>query len=164
MVIYILYTSKANYGLNAQVCVEFYFCSIFILQLQIIHWQYSFKFTHCRLIHMGILETAYDAVAFESTAAAKHPDWFFEGEEFAWCDSAYALSPRTIPIHKKPAALRPKNAIFDKTVSHLCVHSEHCMGALKGRFQCLWGLRININSNKDHAEAYRWITIAIILQ
>jgi hypothetical protein len=37
------------------------------------------------------------------------------------------------------------------------------MGALKGRFQCLRGLRVNINSSKDHAEACRWITIAIIL-
>ena len=52
---------------------------------------------------------------------------------------------------------------FDRTVSHLRVCSEHCMGALKGRFQCLHGLRVNINSNSDHVKACCWITIAIIL-
>ncbi|KAF8872549.1 hypothetical protein CPB84DRAFT_1897544 [Gymnopilus junonius] len=37
------------------------------------------------------------------------------------------------------------------------------MGALKGRFQCLRGLRVNVFNNHDHKEACRWITIAIIL-
>lgn len=37
------------------------------------------------------------------------------------------------------------------------------MGALKGRFQCLRGLRVDINSNLDHAKALQWITVAIIL-
>jgi hypothetical protein len=37
------------------------------------------------------------------------------------------------------------------------------MGALKGRFQCLRGLRVMINNTDDHREACRWITIAIII-
>lgn len=37
------------------------------------------------------------------------------------------------------------------------------MGALKGRWQCLRGLRVNINSKHKHRAACRWITIAIIL-
>jgi len=37
------------------------------------------------------------------------------------------------------------------------------MGALKGRFQCLHGLHVNITSNEDHKAACWWITIAIIL-
>lgn len=37
------------------------------------------------------------------------------------------------------------------------------MGALKGRFQCLRGLCVNINSNADHIKACQWITVAIIL-
>jgi len=36
--------------------------------------------------------SAHDAWAFEHTAAAKYPDWFFQGEEFAWADSAYGIS------------------------------------------------------------------------
>ena len=37
------------------------------------------------------------------------------------------------------------------------------MGALKGHFQCLRGLRVAINSPDDHIRATRWITCAIIL-
>jgi hypothetical protein len=37
------------------------------------------------------------------------------------------------------------------------------MGALKGRFQCLRGLRVNIFNNREHKKACRWVTIAIIL-
>lgn len=107
--------------------------------------------------------SARDAAAFEHTAASKYPDWFFQGEEFAWGDSAYAVNNRMISIHKKPASLLPANTLFDKTVSHLRVWSEHCIGALQGQFQCLQGLRVNIMSNEDHVAACRWITIAIIL-
>ena len=111
----------------------------------------------------GMTGSAHDATAFEHTAAAKYPEWFFEGEEFAWGDSAYPVNERTVSIHKRPASLLPENALFDKTTSRLRVRSEHCMGALKGRFQCLRGLRINIMSNEDHIAACRWITIAIII-
>jgi hypothetical protein len=37
------------------------------------------------------------------------------------------------------------------------------MGALKGRFQSLRGLRVKIKSNEDHKKALRWVTVAIIL-
>ena len=107
--------------------------------------------------------SAHDATAFEHTTAAKYPDWSFEGEEFAWADSAYAINSHTIPVHKKPASDDPANSLFDKVVAHLRVRSEHCMGALKGRFQCLCGLRVNTHSKQDHHAACRWITITIIL-
>lgn len=107
--------------------------------------------------------SAHDARAFEHTAAALHPNWLFAENEFAWADSAYQVNARTIPVHKKPACLLPENTLFDKTVAHLRIRSEHCMGALKGRFQCLRGLRVDINNKSDHVAACRWITIAIIL-
>ena len=84
----------------------------------------------------------------------------FKGEEFAWTDSAYTLNTRTIPVHKPPASLIRENAYFDKVVSHLRVRSEHCMGAIKGRFQCLRGLRVNINSNEDHKKACGGLRVA----
>ncbi|KAH7919615.1 hypothetical protein BV22DRAFT_1022662, partial [Leucogyrophana mollusca] len=87
----------------------------------------------------------------------------FSGEEFAWADSAYAVNSHTIPVHKKPASLQPENIAFDRAVANLRVRSEHCMGALKGRFQCFRGLRVNINSKRQHIAACRWITVGIIL-
>ncbi|KAF4614110.1 hypothetical protein D9613_008205 [Agrocybe pediades] len=138
------YTRKANYGLNLQVGNT-------ASNLRIV------DFSH------GLTGSAHDASAFLHTAASVHSEWFFEGEEFAWADSAYPVNLRTIPVHKKPASLDPKNALFDKFVAFLRVRSEHCMGALKGRFQCLRGLRVTINSNEDHYQACKWITVAIIL-
>lgn len=111
----------------------------------------------------GHTGSVHDASAFESTAASMHPNWFFSGDEFAWTDSAYTLDSRTIAVHKRPASLREENIIFDNMVSHLRIRSEHCMGALKGRFQCLRGLRVSIDSADDHIQACQWITIAIIL-
>lgn len=105
----------------------------------------------------------HDAPAFLNTCASRYPNWLFSGQEFAWTDSAYRLDYRTIPVHKKPAALLRKNAQFDMSVSHIRVRSEHCMGALKGRWQCLRGLRVAINSKHDHVYACQWITSAIIL-
>ncbi|KAF9009809.1 hypothetical protein BDZ89DRAFT_908235, partial [Hymenopellis radicata] len=87
----------------------------------------------------------------------------FQGDEFAWADSAYAVNSRTIPVHKEPASFDPNNARFDTTLSRIRVRSEHCMGALKGRFQCLRGLRIRIKSAEDHLYAIRWVVICIIL-
>ena len=111
----------------------------------------------------GLTGSAHDSVAFEYTGAGQNPEWFFEGEEFALCDSAYTVNKRTISVHKEPASLIPENALFDKAAAHLQIRSEHCMGALKGRFQCLRGLRVSITSNDEHVSACVWITIAIIL-
>jgi len=105
--------------------------------------------------NLQIVDYSHGCNAFEHTAAHKYPDWFFEGEEFAWADSAYTLNKQTIPVHQKPASLQRENTIFDKAVAHLCVRFEHCMGALKGRFQCLRGLHISINSPDDHVQACR---------
>ncbi|VDC04502.1 unnamed protein product [Peniophora sp. CBMAI 1063] len=138
------YTRKCNSGMNLQV-------GNVGSNLRIVDYSHG---------HTG---SAHDASAFKGTCAYLHPDWFFKQNEFAWVDSAYPLSSRTIPVHKQPAADERQNRIFDQAVSHLRVRSEHCMGALKGRFQCLRGLRANINSPQDHIQACRWMTVCIIL-
>jgi DDE superfamily endonuclease len=102
---------------------------------------------------IGLTGAAHDATAFEHTVASKHPEFLFEGKEFAWTDSAYPLGEQVIPVHKMLALNLCHNVIFDKAVSHIWVQSEHCMGALKGQFQCLCGLHVNIDSPEDHIEA-----------
>lgn len=111
----------------------------------------------------GRTGSAHDALAFQDTAAARYPDWFFDGDEFAWADSAYPCNRRTIPVHKEPASFDPRNQLFDNIVSKIRVRSEHCIGVLKGRFQSLRGLRVTIKSNEDHIFACHWISAAIIL-
>ena len=80
-----------------------------------------------------------------------------------WADSAYVLTPHVIPVHKRPEADIADNRAFDAAVSHIRIRSEHCMGALKGRWQSLHGLRIMINRKRDHVLACDWIRMCIML-
>ena len=74
----------------------------------------------------------------------------------------YPFTSQTIPVHKKPASLLPEYAVFDWAIANLHIRSEHCMGALKGRFQCPHGLQVTINNKQQHIAAFQWMTIAII--
>lgn len=160
----VYYTQKSNYSLNLQVSSIFFHYKSDYWQVVILH-KVGNTPSNLRIVDYshGFTGSAHDATAFEHTAAHKHPDWFFKGEEFAWADSAYSLNKHTIPVHHKPASFWCQNTIFDKAIAHIHVCSEHCMGALKGCFQCLWGLCVNINSLEDHIHACCWITISIIL-
>jgi len=50
-----------------------------------------------------------------------HPEILFEGEEFTWTDSAYAVTIHTIPVHKQPVSLYPANALFDRVLANIRV-------------------------------------------
>ncbi|KAF7292661.1 DDE Tnp4 domain-containing protein [Mycena indigotica] len=138
------FTRKSNYGLNVQI-------GNVPSNLRIVDYSHGFT------------GSAHDASAFEYTAARKHPELLFEGDEHGFGDSAYALSEHMIPMFRSPAADLPENHLFCLTLSHLRVRSEHCMGALKGRWQSFKGLRQSIAKNRHHVRACRWITIGIIL-
>ncbi|THU93188.1 hypothetical protein K435DRAFT_592954, partial [Dendrothele bispora CBS 962.96] len=138
------FTRKSNYGLNLQI-------GNVPSTLRIVDYAH------------GLTGSAHDANAFQYTAASVHADWFFEGEEFAWGDSAYGVTPRMISVHKKPASQIYENLKFDTALSRLRVESEHCLGSLKGRFQCLKGLRVGIDSKEQHYQATRWMTVPVIL-
>jgi hypothetical protein len=112
---------------------------------------------------LGYTGSAHDAIAFEQTAAYRYPELVYRDDEFAWADSAYAASYRVIPVHKAPANLDPKVLLFDTAVSRLWIRSEHCNGAIKGRWQSLKGLRITINRKHDHVRAMHWISACFIL-
>ena len=53
----------------------------------------------------GFMGAVHDET-FKHTAARKFPDWFFEGDEFAWVtvDSAYPCMICMMPVHKEPAS------------------------------------------------------------
>ena len=62
---------------------------------------------------------------------------------------------------KKPESNDPDNAIFNNHVSILRIRSEHAIGFLKGRFQSLKGLRVNISNEKSHKFATYWVVACI---
>ena len=72
--------------------------------------------------------------------------------------SLHKLSLFTKSLHHLP-----EYAVFDRAIANLHIRSEHCMGALKRRFQCPHGLQVTINNKQQHIAAFQWMTIAIIL-
>ncbi|KIK72231.1 hypothetical protein PAXRUDRAFT_181101, partial [Paxillus rubicundulus Ve08.2h10] len=66
------FTHKSNYGLNIGNLPS---------NLRIVDYSH------------GMTGSAHDSCAFEYTTTSKFPNWFFQGEEFAWADSTYGVSP-----------------------------------------------------------------------
>ena len=113
------YTWKGNYGLNVQVGDQ----TVLFHHLIIGNSQIGNTLSNLQIgdhLH-GLTGSAHDATAFQHTTAVKHPDLLFDGEEFAWADSAYAISTQTIPVHKQSASLDPANALFDCVLAQLWV-------------------------------------------
>jgi hypothetical protein len=82
--------------------------------------------------------------------------------EFCWADSGYpAQSWLVIPFEdsrtsgKTVQAQRARR--FNRTLSSIRIRSEHTIGALKGRFQCLKGLRLSLDTPKDIQRATLWV-------
>lgn len=48
-------------------------------------------------------------------------------------------------------------------LSRVRIRSEHGIGFLKGRFQSLKGIRVNINSRKRHRYACAWVVACIAI-
>ena len=65
----------------------------------------------------GFTGAVHDSNAFRHTCAFMHPQWLFEGEEFAWANSAYTPSNRIVPVYKEPLSERWPGNIFNQTVS-----------------------------------------------
>lgn len=63
--------------------------------------------------------------------------------------------------YKKPLRDLPENQVFNNHVSMLRIRSEHAIGFLKGRFQSLKSLRINIRNEATHKFATYWVVACI---
>ena len=55
----------------------------------------------------------------------------------------------------------PDNEVFNNHVLMVRIRSEHAIGYLKGRFQSLKGLRIQIDSERTHKFATYWVLACI---
>lgn len=66
-----------------------------------------------------------------------------------------------IAPYKKPERDLRENEIFNNHVSMVRIRSEHAIGFLKGRFQSLKGLRVNITDEATHKLATYWVAACI---
>ncbi|PPQ74561.1 hypothetical protein CVT24_004353 [Panaeolus cyanescens] len=105
----------------------------------------------------GFTGSTHDATAWERTWIYAHHDEVFEDDEFIWADSAYPIQTWLVAPYKQPDSNIPQNEIFNTVLSSVRIKSENCIGFLKGRFQSLKGLRINIVNEKTHKYATYWI-------
>jgi len=112
---------------------------------------------------VGLPGSQHDATAWQLTRIIEeHHIWLGEGE-WVWADTAYPLDDWVITPYKRPEKLQVDNATFNYWVSRVRVRSEHCIGFLKGRFNSLRGLRIQINSQRNLAFASLWIVACIVV-
>ncbi|PPR03353.1 hypothetical protein CVT24_012571 [Panaeolus cyanescens] len=132
---------KSNYSMNVQI--------INTPDLRIIDCGYGFT------------GSTHDASAWEKTWIYAHHEKVFEDNEFIWADSAYPIETWVVAPYKKPDSDRPDNTFFNNHVSMIRIRSEHAIGFLKGRFQSLKALRVNIVDAKSHKYATYWILACI---
>ena len=64
---------------------------------------------------------------------------------------------------RRPEKDTQDNTLYNYHVSKVQIHSEHCMGFIKGRWSSLCGLQIMINESAHIHFASLWITSCIIL-
>ncbi|GLB34545.1 putative DDE superfamily endonuclease [Lyophyllum shimeji] len=135
------YDRKCNYSLNIQI--------ISMPNRRIIDFGYGFT------------GSTHDSTAWEETRFYQDYETFLQGEEFIWGDSAYPIEIWLVAPYKRPDRDVEDNEIFNNHLSIIRIRSEHAIGFLKGRFQSLKGLRINIKNEATHKFATYWVVSCI---
>lgn len=131
---------------------------------------------------LGHTGSVHDSFAFRSTRIFKEHDRILAPGEWIWADSAYPAEPWCVAPFRKPVGseLSPDQRTYNYHVSRvsrrsLCycvltildfqirICSEHAIGLLKGRFQALRELRIQITTAKhrDWAIVFVWCCILL---
>jgi hypothetical protein len=114
---------------------------------------------------VGHTGSVHDSWAFRSTRTCKEHERIFGLGEWMWADSAYPSETWSVSPFKKPARreLSPDQKTFNYHLSKIRIRVEHAIGLLKGRFQSLFELRIQIYTHEKHLWAVMWIRCCIIL-
>ena len=96
--------------------------------------------------------STHDNRVFKSSNLYKKRNEYFSPLEYIIGDSAYSTSSIMVPAFKKPrneVNLVRNKELFNTQLSKLRIKSEHCLGLIKGRFQCLKGLNTYITGESD---------------
>jgi len=116
-----------------------------------------------RSLITGYPGSVHDARVYSTSALCQKPGKFFSAAEYIIGDSAYPASEYLIPPYKNRNKLTKEESKFNTYLSSKRIAVEHCIGLLKGRFSCLQGLRIQIDSKTGHKYACQWIMAACVL-
>ena len=84
--------------------------------------------------------STHDNRVFRNSKVFYNRGEYFSTNEYLLGDSAYSASPVMVQSFKKQASvatLPPNHEFFNTCLAKVRISSEHCIGMLKGRFQCL---------------------------
>jgi hypothetical protein len=111
----------------------------------------------------GFRGTQVDSKAFRSTRLWKHHQTLLGANEWCWGDKGYPLYEWLIIPYKIPLSNIPDNKTFNYHLSAIRILCEHTIGYLKGRFQSMKELRVQIKNQNDFKYAIAWINTCIAL-
>jgi hypothetical protein len=112
---------------------------------------------------VGFVGSRNDASSWKETCLYKDHDKLLEPGEWCWGDSGYLMQEWLVIPYSHPAKLEDDNGCFNYRLSSVRIESEHAIGYLKGRFQSLRELRLQLNSEEDVVYSTLWIQACIIL-
>jgi DDE superfamily endonuclease len=125
----------------------------------------------------------HDVWAFQSTRTFKNHNKIFGPGEWMWVDSAYPPETWSVSLFKKPVngQLTSDQRTFNYWVSKVSyevfssrrctklhclqvrIQAEHAIGLLKGTFQLLKKIRIQLLDTRCHMIITMWARVCIIL-
>lgn len=114
---------------------------------------------------VGAVGSTHDSEAFQDTRVFKNPRLLRPGE-WIWGDSAYyPVRPWCIPPFKTPTngELTRQQKQFNYLLSSVRVSVEHAFGLLKGRWQSLKEIRIQVSDERARGWMRNWIKACFIL-
>ena len=120
---------------------------------------------NCKIIDYvsGFWGSRHDTYCFASTKLGKNPSLYLKKNEWYWGDAGYSLQKWLMIPYKSPAISLKPNRTFNFHLSRICIQLKHIIDYLKGRFQCLKELCLQVLNVQDLAYVTLWINICIIL-
>ena len=115
-------------------------------------------------LHTGCPRSASDWTVFKRMQDFQQLELFFAPGEFLLADAVYDVSSYFISPYKFPASKDPENAALNYYLDQSRVHSEHCIGILKGRWQSLRDLRHHIRDDNCMGNFCYWVIACCVLQ
>jgi len=117
-----------------------------------------------RHLFTGYPGSVHDAKVYAASSISSQVQTHFSLDEYLLGDSAYPNSGSLIvPFRRRQGSLTPSRRKFNKELSSNRVAVEHTIGIFKGRFQCLQGLRLNVNKEEGHKMVCYWIQACAVL-